>query len=80
MSRIEAASRTTSAAASAPPDPASSAAQAAEEANLAIQHQAFDFETEERAEMQRESDALEALMLAQIKSEDAYMQKWIGLI
>ncbi|MHB8462648.1 MAG: hypothetical protein ACYDA1_08385 [Vulcanimicrobiaceae bacterium] len=80
MSRVEATSRTTSAAAVAPPDPASSAAQAAEEANLAIQHQAFDFETEERAEMQRESDALEALMLAQIKSEDAYMQKWIGLI
>ncbi len=80
MSRIESVSRTASAAASAPPDPASSAAQAAEEANLAVQHQAFDFQTEERAEMQRESDALEALMLAQIKSEDAYMQKWIGLI
>lgn len=63
-----------------PTTPDQAAEQATQEAGLAVLRQAFDFETEERAEMQRESDALQSLMLAQLKSEDSYMQKWIGLI
>lgn len=54
------------------------AAQAQETA--AVQHAAFDEQQAEHAELLRELDALEALMLAQLKNEDEIMKKWIALI
>ncbi len=48
--------------------------------SLALQRAKFDMEVEERAEMEREADALRDLMLAQLKSEDQYLHKWIEMI
>ena len=53
----------------APQDPLTAARQAA-----------FDADQAERAEFLREMDALEAMMLAQLKNEDEIMKKWIALI
>ena len=53
---------------------------AASQARLAAQHAAFDFEAAERAELQREHAALEALMMEQLKADDEIMKKWIALI
>ena len=41
---------------------------------------AFDAEVAEEAELQREREAMEALMMAFIKQEDAIMKKWIEMI
>lgn len=40
----------------------------------------FDLQAAEDAEFLRERDAMEALMMQQIKNEDAIMKKWIELI
>ena len=47
---------------------------------VAAQHAAFDESEAERAELLREMDALESLMLEQLKNEDEIMKKWIALI
>ncbi|MBV8117711.1 MAG: hypothetical protein JOZ01_07010 [Candidatus Eremiobacteraeota bacterium] len=49
-------------------------------AQLAAQHAAFDFEIAERAELLREHEALQALVMEQLKNEDEIMKKWIALI
>jgi len=59
----------------APDDPA-----AAQMRELALRRAAFDFDLEERAELQREADALRDMMLAQLKAEDGYLHKWIEMI
>jgi hypothetical protein len=41
---------------------------------------AFDHETELNAEAEREREALEALLLVQLKDEDEVMKKWIAMI
>ncbi|HTU70434.1 MAG TPA: hypothetical protein VMF11_08920 [Candidatus Baltobacteraceae bacterium] len=67
-------------------DPATGAASAApddttaQEHALALAKTAFDFEAEQDAEFEREREALEALLLAQLKDEDEVMKKWIAMI
>ena len=68
-------------------DPATGAADSTADAQtqsqqhaLAVQRQAFDFEMEERSEVERERQALEQLMLAQLKDEDEIVKKWIAMI
>jgi hypothetical protein len=51
-----------------------------QQAQLAAQHQAFDFDAAEQAEMLREHDALQAMVLENLKNEDEIMKKWIALI
>jgi hypothetical protein len=51
-----------------------------QQAQLAAQHQAFDFDAAEQAEMLREHDALQAMLLENLKNEDEIMKKWIALI
>jgi|GEM_PF-6476372 len=65
-----------SAATRTPDDPqAAAAAQAA-----AVRAARFDALAEERAELQRERATLVALLLAQMKTEDEFLQKLIALI
>ena len=52
----------------------------AQRAQLATQHAAFDFAVAERAEILREHEALQALLMEQLKNEDEIMKKWIALI
>jgi len=59
--------------------PAQSADPKAQEA-VATQHAAFDADQAEHAELLRELDALESLMLEQLKNEDEIMKKWIAMI
>jgi len=47
---------------------------------IAAQHQAFDFEAAERAEIAREHEVLQALLMAFLKNEDEITKKWISLI
>ena len=51
-----------------------------QKAQLAAQHAAFDFEIAERAELVREHEALQALLMEQLKNEDEIVKKWIALI
>lgn len=51
-----------------------------QQAQLAAQHAAFDYQAAETAEMLREHQALEALMQENLKNEDEIMKKWIALI
>ncbi|HTU81714.1 MAG TPA: hypothetical protein VMF61_06270 [Candidatus Acidoferrales bacterium] len=67
-------------AAAAPRSPASDDLTPEQQAQIAAQHQAFDFEIAERAELLREHEALQALVLEQLKNEDEIMKKWIALI
>ena len=61
--------------------PRGSAASGGEEpATIAAMHQAFDFEAAERAEILREQDVLQAMLMAYLKNEDEIMKKWIALI
>ncbi|HEY6485481.1 MAG TPA: hypothetical protein VIX83_03765 [Candidatus Cybelea sp.] len=61
--------------------PASSSDLTAEQqAQVAAQRQAFDFEAAERAEIIREHEILEALLMAHLKNEDEITKKWISLI
>lgn len=51
-----------------------------QQAQIAAQHAAFDFQAAETAEMLREHEALQALIMEQLKNEDEIMKKWIALI
>ena len=61
------------------PAPANADA-AGQQAAIAAQHAAFDFELAERAELLREHEALQTLLMEQLKNEDEIMKKWIALI
>ena len=67
-------------------DPATGAAgdapgdAATQEHALALAKAAFDYQTELDAETEREREALEALLLANLKDEDEVMKKWIAMI
>ncbi|MFZ0031746.1 MAG: hypothetical protein WAK84_07730 [Candidatus Cybelea sp.] len=47
---------------------------------IAAQRQAFDYDAAERAEILREHEILEALVMAHLKNEDEITKKWISLI
>lgn len=68
------------AAADPPPPPDGSDPSAAQSRALAVRRARFDFDLEERAEMEREANALRDLMIAQLKAEDGYLHKWIEMI
>ena len=51
-----------------------------QQAQIAAQHAAFDFQAAEAAEMLREHEALQSLLIEQLKNEDEIMKKWIALI
>jgi hypothetical protein len=53
---------------------------AEQQAQLAVQRQAFDYEAAERAEIVREHEVLQALLMAHLKNEDEITKKWISLI
>jgi hypothetical protein len=55
-------------------------ASAEQQAQIAVQRQAFDYDTAERAEIVREHEVLEALLMAHLKNEDEITKKWIALI
>jgi hypothetical protein len=52
---------------------------AEQQAQIAAQRQAFDLEAAERAEIIREHEALQALLMEHLKNEDEIMKKWIAL-
>ena len=64
--------------ANAPADPSDVNAQ--QQQQISAQRQAFDFEAAERAEVLREHEVLEALLMAHLKNEDEITKKWISLI
>ncbi|HVN68861.1 MAG TPA: hypothetical protein VMU38_04290 [Candidatus Binatia bacterium] len=47
---------------------------------VAAAHQAFDDEAAERAEILREHEVLQLLLMEFLKNEDEIMKKWIALI
>jgi hypothetical protein len=47
---------------------------------IAAQHQTFDFEAAERAEILREHEVLQSMLMAHLKNEDEITKKWIALI
>ena len=51
-----------------------------QQAHIAAQHAAFDFQAAETAEMLREHEALESMMQEQLKNQDEIMKKWIAMI
>ncbi len=53
---------------------------AEQQAQIAAQHAAFDYEAAERAEIEREHEVLQALLMAFLKNEDEITKKWISLI
>jgi hypothetical protein len=53
---------------------------AEQQAQIAGQHAAFDFEAAERAEILREHAILQAMLMEQLKNEDEITKKWIALI
>jgi hypothetical protein len=53
---------------------------AEQQAQIAAQRQAFDFDAAERAEILREHEAIQALLMEHLKNEDEIMKKWIALI
>ncbi len=53
---------------------------AEQQAQIAAQRQAFDYEAAERAEIVREHEVLETLLMAHLKNEDEITKKWIALI
>jgi hypothetical protein len=70
-------------AAGARPSPASGSSSdlsSEEQAEIAAQHAAFDFQLAEEAELMREHEALQTLIMEQLKNEDEIMKKWIALI
>ena len=50
------------------------------QARIAAQRTTFDYDSAERAEIEREHEALETLLMAFLKNEDEIMKKWIALI
>lgn len=74
-------SKTAAAKADAPTgDDAADAATQAQQRALAVQKQDFDFATQEQAELEREREALQSLMMAMLKNEDEITKKWIEMI
>jgi hypothetical protein len=61
-----------------PPPPANGDADGQQQ--IAAQHQAFDFEAAERAEILREHEVLQTMLMAHLKNEDEITKKWIALI
>lgn len=53
---------------------------AEQQAQLAAQRAAFDYDAAERAEIEREHEVLQALLMAFLKNEDEITKKWIALI
>jgi len=53
---------------------------AEQQQQIAAQRQAFDYEAAERAEIVREHEVLQALLMAHLKNEDEITKKWISLI
>ena len=53
---------------------------AAQQAQLVAQRAAFDYEAAESAEIEREHEVLQALLMAFLKNEDEITKKWIALI
>jgi hypothetical protein len=53
---------------------------AQQQAQISAQHQAFDYDAAERAEIMREHEVLQALLMAFLKNEDEITKKWISLI
>jgi hypothetical protein len=51
-----------------------------QQAQIASQHAAFNFQAAEDAELQREHDLLQALLMEELKNEDEIVKKWIALI
>jgi hypothetical protein len=51
-----------------------------QQAAIAAQHAAFDFTLAETAEVLREHEALQSLLMEQLKNDDEIMKKWIALI
>jgi hypothetical protein len=51
-----------------------------QQAQISAQRQAFDFDAAERAEIEREHEMLQALLMAFLKNEDEITKKWIALI
>ncbi|MGC9991701.1 MAG: hypothetical protein ABSD52_04775 [Candidatus Cybelea sp.] len=47
---------------------------------IATQLEAFDFEAAERAEILREHEVLQTMLMAHLKNEDGITKKWIALI
>ena len=47
---------------------------------VAAQRQAFDYDAAERAEILREHEVIEAMLMAHLKNEDEITKKWIALI
>jgi hypothetical protein len=60
--------------------PAPSDSDGAQQQQIAAQHQAFDFVAAERAEILREHEVLQAMLMAHLKNEDEITKKWIALI
>ncbi len=53
---------------------------AQQQAQIVAQRQVFDYEAAERAEIVREHEVLETLLMAHLKNEDEITKKWISLI
>jgi hypothetical protein len=53
---------------------------AAAQARIAAQRKVFDEQAAEQAEREREREALESMLMAQLKYEDEIMKKWIEMI
>ncbi|MHB8147456.1 MAG: hypothetical protein ACYDGM_09410 [Vulcanimicrobiaceae bacterium] len=64
----------------APAHPGEAAAKAVSDAAVATQSSAFDLSQAESSELQRELEALDEMMMAQLKDEDAILKKWIAMI
>lgn len=58
----------------------SSSAKTPQSEQVQAQQAQFDQETEERAELMREANALRDLMLAQLKDDDEVLKKYIAMI
>ena len=61
-------------------DPPADPQAAQDQVAIAAQHAAFDAELAERAELLREHEALQSLVMEQLKNSDEIMKKWIALI
>ncbi|HEY3674887.1 MAG TPA: hypothetical protein VGK84_02750, partial [Candidatus Tumulicola sp.] len=47
-----------------------------QQSQIAAQHAAFNFQAAEDAELQREHDLLQALLMEELKNEDEIVKKW----
>jgi len=53
---------------------------AIDQASLLTMHEQFDEVAAQRSEQMRESDALQSLLMAELKSADETLKKWIAMI